>query len=162
MYTTSEEYKNRILADSTEQELNIYIDGNKINPNHIVNFKQIINLFNNNEFCLGCTPEIDIEFEIDKKDLPDNYNEVYIESGLEDEIIPIGYFTIQKPVEDNELTVKIKATDYMKKFADNNYDGSNLNYPITLKEVLQDICQKIGVELRFYFFSKYGKANSCI
>ena len=151
MYNTSKEYKDKIL--NMQQELNIYIDGEKIDPNHIAGFKQTLELFNNNEFCLGCTPEIDIEFEIDKRDLPENYNEVYIESGLEDEIIPVGKFTIQKPIEDDELKVKIKATDYMKKFEDNKYDGSSLAYPATLLQVLQHICLKIGVELRFYFFS---------
>lgn len=152
MYNTSQNYKYKILNASTIQELNIYIDGQKVNPNHIGNFKQTIELFNNNEFCLGCTPEIDIEFEIDRQDLPQNYNEVYIESGLEDELISMGYFTIQKPIEDDELKVKIKAIDYMKKFEDLKYDGSNLIYPVTILEVLQDICNKVGVELRFYFF----------
>lgn len=146
MYNTSQNYKDKILNDSTQHELNIYIDGSKIDENRIINFKTTLELFNNNEFCLGCTPEIDIEFEIDKRDLPDNYNEVYIESGLEDEIIPIGKFTIQS-VEDNEFKVKIKATDYMKKFEDNKYDGSDLTYPATMLQVLQDICTKIGVEL---------------
>ena len=150
---TSKDYKNKILKDSTQHELNIYVDGKQVDPNHIGNFKTILELFNNNEICLGSTPEIDIEFEIDKRDLPDNFNEVYIESGLEDEIIPVGKFTIQKPIEDDELKVKIKATDYMKKFEDNKYDGSDLTYPATMLQVLQDICTKIGVELRFYFFS---------
>lgn len=151
-YNTSDNYKSKILNDSTVHELNIYIDGNKVQPNHIANFRQLLELFNNKEVCLGCTPEIDIEFEIDRRDLQENYNEVYIESGLEDEIIPMGYFTIQKPIEDNELKVKIKATDYMKKFEDQKYDGSDLTYPVTILEVLQDLCNKIGVELRFYFF----------
>lgn len=146
MYNTTQNYKNKILSDSTQHELNIYIDNNKIEPNHIIDFKSTLELFNNNEFCLGCTPEIDIEFEIDKKDLPETYNEVYVESGLEDEIIPVGKFTIQS-IEDDEFKVKIKATDYMKKFEDNKYDGSNLIYPKTMLEVLQDICTKIGVEL---------------
>ena len=84
--------------------------------------------------------------------MPENYNAVYVESGLEDEIIPVGKFTIQS-VEDDEFKVKIKATDYMKKFEDNKYDGSDLTYPATMLQVLQDICTKIGVELRFYFFS---------
>ena len=131
MYNTTQNYKDKILSDSTQHELNIYIDNNKIEPNHIIDFKTTLELFNNNEFCLGCTPEIDIEFEIDKKDLPETYNEVYVESGLEDD----------------EFKVKIKATDYMKKFEDNKYDGSNLIYPKTILEVLQDICTKIGVEL---------------
>lgn len=147
MYSTSQNYKEKILEDSTQHELNIYIDGNKIEPNHIIDFNTTLELFNNNEFCLGCTPEIDIEFEIDKRDLPDTYNEVYVESGLEDEVIPVGKFTIQKPVEDDELKVKIKATDYMKKFEDVKYDGSDLTYPATMLQVLRDICTKIGVEL---------------
>ncbi len=146
MYNTSQNYKDKILNDSTQHELNIYIDDNKIEPNHIVDFNSTLELFNNNEFCLGCTPEIDIEFEIDKRDLPESYNEVYIESGLEDELIPVGKFTIQS-AEDDEFKVKIKATDYMKKFEDNKYDGSDLTYPATMLHVLQDICTKIGVEL---------------
>ncbi len=147
MYNTSQEYKSKILSSSTIHELNIYIDGKKVEPNHITGFRQIIELFSNNELCLGCTPEIDIEFEIDKRDLPQSYNEVYVESGLDDEIIPIGHFIIQKPIEDDELKVKIKATDYMKKFEDGEYDGSDLEYPVTLLELLKDICKKIGVEL---------------
>ena len=146
MYNTSQNYKDKILKDSTQHELNIYIDGKQVEPNHIGDFKTTLELFNNNEICLGSTPEIDIEFEIDKRDLPDNYNEVYIESGLEDEIIPVGKFTIQS-VEDDEFKVKIKATDYMKKFEDNKYDGSDLTYPATMLQVLQDICTKIGAEL---------------
>lgn len=157
MYNTSNNYKNLILADATMHELNIYIDGNKVNPNHIVDFKQTIELFGNSEFCLGCTPEIDIEFEIDRNDLSENYNEVYIESGIEDEIIPIGHFTIQKPIEDDELKVKIKATDYMKKFEDTIYDGSNLIYPATMLEVIQDICNKVGVELGSTSFINFDK-----
>ena len=147
MYNTSQNYKDKILNDSTQHELNIYIDGNKIDPNHIVGFSSVLELFNNNEFCLGCTPEIDIEFEIDKRDLPDTYNEVYIETGIDKEVVPIGYFTIQKPIQDDEFKVKIKATDYMKKFEDTKYDGSNLIYPKTMIEVLKDICKKVGVEL---------------
>lgn len=146
MYNTSQNYKDKVLNDSTQHELNIYIDGNKIEPNHIVDFSLTLELFNNDEFCLGCTPEKDIEFEIDKRDLPENYEKVYVETGVNDEIVPIGYFTIQS-VEDDEFKVKIKATDYMKKFEDTKYDGSNLIYPKTMLEVLKDICIKLGVEL---------------
>ena len=76
MYNTSQEYKSKILSSSTIHELNIYIDGKKVEPNHITGFRQIIELFSNNELCLGCTPEIDIEFEIDKRDLPQSYNQL--------------------------------------------------------------------------------------
>lgn len=146
MYNTSQNYKDKVLKDSTQHKLNIYIDGNKIEPNHIVDFSLTLELFNNDEFCLGCTPEKDIEFEIDKRDLPKDYEKVYVETGVNNEIVPIGYFTIQS-VEDDEFKVKIKATDYMKKFEDTKYDGSNLIYPKTMLEVLKDICIKVGVEL---------------
>lgn len=155
MYKTSQEYKNKILKSSTIQELNIYIDGKKVEDNHIINFKRKLNLFNNNEFCLGSTPEIDIELEIDKIELSEKYNEIYIESGLEDEIIPIGKFII-KNIEDDELKVKITATDYMTKF-EKNYDGSKLDYPLTLIEVLNDICKQIGVELGSTSFLNMNK-----
>lgn len=155
MYKTSQEYKNKILKSSTIQELNIYIDEKKVEDNHIINFKRKLNLFNNNEFCLGSTPEIDIELEIDKIELPEEYNEIYIESGLEDEIIPIGKFII-KNIEDDELKVKITATDYMTKF-EKNYDGSKLDYPLTLIEVLNDICKQIGVELGSTSFLNMNK-----
>lgn len=146
MYNISQNYKDKVLKDSTQHELNIYIDGKKIEPNHIVDFSLTLELFNNDEFCLGCTPEKDIEFEIDKRDLPKAYEKVYVETGVNNEIVPIGYFTIQS-VEDDEFKVKIKATDYMKKFEDTKYDGSNLIYPKTMLEVLKDICIKVGVEL---------------
>ena len=38
-YNTSQNYKDKILKDSTQHELNIYIDGNKIEENHIIDFK---------------------------------------------------------------------------------------------------------------------------
>lgn len=157
MYNTSQNYKDKVLKDSTQHELNIYIDGNKIEPNHIVDFSLTLELFNNDEFCLGCTPEKDIEFEIDKRDLPKAYEKVYVETGVNNEIVPIGYFTIQS-VEDDEFKVKIKATDYMKKFEDTKYDGSNLIYPKTMLEVLKDICIKVGVELGSTSFLNSEKA----
>ena len=104
MYNTSQNYKDKVLKDSTQHELNIYIDGNKIEPNHIVDFSLTLELFNNDEFCLGCTPEKDFDFEIDKRDLPKAYEKVYVETGVNNEIVPIGYFTIQS-VEDDEFKV---------------------------------------------------------
>lgn len=159
MYNITQNYKDKILKDSTQHELNIYIDNNKIEPNHIIDFKATLQLFNNNEFYLGCTPEKDIEFEIDKRDLPESYNEIRVESGLEDEIIPIGKFTIQS-VEDDEFKARIKATDYMKKFEDAKYDGSDLIYPATMLQVLQDICTKVGVELGSTSFLNSNKQIS--
>ena len=146
MYSTSQNYKDKIMLNATQHVLKIYIDDTEINQDHIKSFKLTTELFNNNEFCLGCTPEAQLEIEIDKDDLKDNYKIIKVETGISDEIIPLGTYIIQKPIETDEFTAKIKAVDYMSKF-DINYDGSDLTYPQTLKQVLQDICKKVGVPL---------------
>lgn len=68
------------------------------------------------------------------------------------EMIPIGIFNIDDWTDNDDNTLTIKCIDNMSKF-EFNYDGSNLTYPVTLLEILEDICNKAGVELRFYFFS---------
>lgn len=68
------------------------------------------------------------------------------------EIIPIGIFNIDEWTDNDDNTLTVKCIDNMSKF-EFNYDGSQLTYPVTLLTVLQDICSKAGVELRFYFFS---------
>lgn len=154
MYPTSENYKELIYADSTQHLLNIYIDGENVNPNHIFDFKVSPILFSNDEFELGSTVAKSIEFKIYVDSLPETYNNFYVETGVNDKIIPIGYFVLDdiERSEDNRI-ITIKAIDYMIKF-EFNYDGSKLNYPATLLQVLEDICTKAGVELRFYFFFK--------
>lgn len=68
------------------------------------------------------------------------------------EMLPIGIFNIDDWTDNDDNTLTIKCIDNMSKF-EFNYDGSSLTYPTTLLEVLQDICNKAEVELRFYFFS---------
>ena len=67
------------------------------------------------------------------------------------EMIPIGVFNVDDWEDNDDNTLTIKCIDNMSKF-EFNYDGSQLTYPTTLLTVLQDICSKAGVELRFYFF----------
>ena len=161
MYNTSANYKNKILADSTKHVLKIYIDNQLINPNHIFDFSASLNLINNSELCLGCAPILSIEFKIHLESLPQSYSEVYVETGISGEIIPLGTFIIKKPVEKaNGAVVTIKAEDYMKKFDDTLYDGSDLVYPQTLKAVAEDICNKVGVELGSTSFLNMNKQIS--
>lgn len=156
MYNTSAEYKNRVYEASTKHLLNIYIDGNKINPDYIFDFNINSELFSNNEFSFGSVTSLSVEFKIYKNALPSSYNTIYVESGIDSEIIPLGYFTVEDIKKENEATYTIKATDYMMKF-EFNYDGSNLNYPATMLQVLQDICNKAGVELGSTSFLNMNK-----
>lgn len=68
------------------------------------------------------------------------------------EMLPIGVFNIDDWTDNDDNTLTIKCIDNMSKF-EFSYNGSDLTYPVTLFEILQDICNKAGVELRFYFFS---------
>lgn len=151
MYQTSDNYKEIVYADSTQHLLNIYIEGNKVNPDHILDFKISQILFSDDEFTFGSVTAKSIEVKIYKDSLPNSYNNLYVETGINDEIVPIGYFILDSIEKDDDNTITIKAVDYMVKF-EFNYDGSSLNYPTTVLKVLQDICLKAGVELRCYFF----------
>lgn len=123
MYNTSKGYKEKILEDSTQHELNIYIDGNKIEPNHIIDFSSKSELFNNNELFLGCTPEKDIEFEIDKRDLPENYNEVYVETGIKyhNDVVTEGEEITLK--EEKEIPLNLEISGNHKQ---ETYSGKNI------------------------------------
>ena len=135
MYNTSKGYKEKILEDSTQHELNIYIDGNKIEPNHIIDFSSKSELFNNNELCLGCTPEKDIEFEIDKRDLPENYNEVYVETGIKyhNDIVTEGEEITLK--EEKEIPLNLEISGNHKQEI---YSGKNM-YPLPNEQTINGI-----------------------
>lgn len=155
MYPTTDKYKQTIYQEDIQHLLNIYINNKKINIDYdtILEFNISTPLFSE-ELTLGSMPAKAMELNLYKQDLPDSIKSIYVETGVNDQIVPIGYFTVDS-IEEDEDTIKIKAIDYMVKF-EFNYDGSKLNYPCTLKEVLQDICSKAGVDLRFYFFFEYG------
>lgn len=135
MYNTSKGYKEKILEDSTQHELNIYIDGNKIEPNHIIDFSSKSELFNNNELCLGCTPEKDIEFEIDKRDLPENYNEVYVETGIKyhNDIVTEGEEITLKEEKEIPLNLEISGNNEQE-----IYSGKNM-YPLPNEQTINGI-----------------------
>ena len=92
MYSTSTNYKEKILADSTRQLLNIYIDNNKIEDRYVLECKITYKLSDNDEFCFGSTPAKTVNLKIHKNALPETYNRFYIESGISGETVPIRLF----------------------------------------------------------------------
>lgn len=150
MYQTSDSYKQKIL--NVKHLLKVYINGTEVKDIKSCKSSQI--LFTGEEFTFGSTIAQEIELEVSRRSIPNNIETVYIESGIQGEIIPVGHFRLEDPVEKNGRISIIKLIDDMVKF-EANYNGSVLNYPCTLKAVLQDICSKMGVELRFYFFFEY-------
>ena len=151
MYKTSDKYKSLVYQASTKHLLKVYINDVEVDKKYILDCKLSQPLFSNDEFTLGTVTSQSVELKLYKQAGPDKVNKVYIESGIADEIIPIGYFNVEEISKEDDYTVKLKLLDNMIKF-EFMYDGSTLNYPTTLLSILQDICLKAGVELRFYFF----------
>ncbi len=151
MYQTSDNYKSKIYEASTRHLLKIYINNIEIDKKYILDCKPSQQLFNNDEFTLGSVTAQVIDLKLYKAAVPETINKVYIESGITDETIPIGYFNVDDIGKDDDYTVTLKLIDDMIKF-EFNYDGSKISYPCSILTVLKDICSKAGVELRFYFF----------
>ncbi len=161
MYQTSDNYKAKIYEASTKHLLRIYINGIEVNQKYILDCKLSQTLFSGEQFELGTVTAKAAELKLYKTAVPDNISKIYIESGIAGESIPLGYFNIEEIKKEEDYTVSLKLLDDMIKF-EFNYDGSKIDYPCTILNVLQDICLKAGVELRFYFFFKYGKTNCSI
>lgn len=155
MYKTSDNYKLKIYEPSTRHILKVFINDIEIDKKYILDCKLSQTLFSNDEFVLGSVAAQAVELKLYKTAVPKNINKVYIESGITGEIIPIGYFNVDDISINDDYTVTLNLLDNMIKF-EFNYDGSKLNYPCTVKTILQDICSKAKVKLRFYFFFKYG------
>lgn len=156
MYSVSDEWKQKIYEE-VNSITNVYFDNTLINPDYIFDLRVGGDLFDE-EFALGSTPSRYMEIRVHKSQVVSNINEVKLEYGIEIndeyEMIPIGVYNIDDISENDDDTVTMKLQDNMIKF-EFNYDGSKLinqNNTVSLLEILQDICIKAGVELRFYFF----------
>ena len=152
MYQTSENYKSKIYEPSIRHLLNIYINNVAIDKKYVLDCKSSQQLLSNEEFALGSVTAQTVELKLYKTAVPNKINNIYIESGIDEEIVPIGYFNVDSISKDDDYTVNLKLIDDMIKF-ESNYDGSKLvnkkGYA-TIIEVLQDICSKAKVELRYH------------
>ncbi len=148
MYNTSEKWK-ELIYKNIQSVLNIYIDGKIVNPDYILEFKVGHTLFDES-LNLGTTTSKYIEFKIYKDQVIRTMKQVKVDYGIliDDnyEIIPLGIFNIDNFTDNDDNTITLKCIDNMSKF-EFNYDGSKLEYPATLLQVLEDICSKAGVEL---------------
>ena len=99
-----------------------------------------------------------IELKLYKSAVPSIINRIEIKSGITGEVVPIGIFNLDEISKDDDYTVTLKLRDNMIKF-EFNYNGKTLidnnNGKAKIIQVLQDLCPKAGVELRFYLFFKH-------
>lgn len=152
MYSTSNNYKSKVY--NVTHLLKVYIDDEEINSKYVLDCKPSRKAFSSDEFALGCVEAQSIELKLYKSVVPTTINKIEIKSGITGEIVPIGIFNVDEISKDDDYTVTLKLRDNMIKF-EFNYDGSKLTYPVTILAVLQDLCTKAGVELRFYIFFEH-------
>lgn len=152
MYSTNNNYKSKVY--NVTHLLKVYINDEEINSKYVLDCKPSRKAFSSDEFALGCVEAQSIELKLYKSVVPSTINKIEIKSGITGEIVPIGIFNVDEISKDDDYTVTLKLRDNMIKF-EFNYDGSKLTYPVTILAVLQDLCTKAGVELRFYIFFEH-------
>lgn len=150
MYQVSEKWKEKIYNDGIKSKINIYINEQLMNIK-ILGLKISHVLYSSDSSInLGTTTAQSVELKLLKEGLPLKINNIKLEYGIliddEYEMIPLGIYNVDSVDNTNGVTTTINASDNMIKF-EINYDGSNLSYPATMKTVLLDICEKVGVQL---------------
>ena len=123
--------------------LEIYFDGVLLDPLNYMELTQKWVMFDK-EFKLGMTPSREFNLTIPKSVFNENTEEILIKYMSND----YAYLIIDKfTYDENGSIPKVKLTlvDKMMK-ANFNYDASGL-VPCTVKDILLDICSKMGVEL---------------
>lgn len=155
MYNTSDNYKSKVY--NVKHLLKVYINDVDVG-NKILDYKPSHQLFSNEEFAFGAVSCKGVELKLHKSVVPETINKIEITSGIAGEEIPVGIFNVDDISKDDDYTVTLKLLDNMIKF-EFNYDGSIVvkanNGKAKIIQVLQDICSKAGVELRFYFLFEY-------
>lgn len=156
MYQTSDNYNSKVY--NVSHLLKVYINDTEIDSKYILDCKPSRKAFSSDEFVLGCVEAQSIELKLYKTAISATINKIEIKSGITGEIIPVGIFNVDDISKDDAYTVTLKLRDNMIKF-EFNYNGKTLidnnNGKAKIIQVLQDLCTKAGVELRFYFFFEY-------
>ena len=124
--------------------LEIYFDGVLLDPLNYMELTQKWVMFDK-EFKLGMTPSREFSLTIPKSVFNEDVENVVIKYMSND----YAHLIVDKITYDENGSIpKVKLTlvDKMIK-ANFNYDASELILPKTVKDILLDICDKMGVEL---------------
>ena len=122
--------------------LEIYFDGVLLDPNNYMDLSQKWDMFDK-EFKLGMTPSREVSLTVPKS-VFNNPEEILIRYMGND----YAHLIVDKVSYDENGSIpkaKLTLVDKMVK-ANFNYDASEL-VPCTIKDILEDICDKMGVEL---------------
>lgn len=131
--------------------LEIYFDGVLLDPDNYIELSQKWDMFDK-EFKLGMTPSREINLTVPKSVFT-NQEEVVIKYAGND----YAHLIVDKvSYDENGSVPKAKLTLVDKMINANfNYDASQL-VPCSIKTILEDICDKMGVELGTTTFTNDG------
>ncbi|WP_418223580.1 hypothetical protein [Clostridium isatidis] len=155
MYNVSESYKIAVKNPSRFWKSRITIDNEVFEGEDISSYTLEDSLLSDNDFELGTSimTLLDLEF-INKEGKFNNYifenKELFLEIALEldnevFEYVPLGYFIIDT-VSKTDNIIRLEATNRISRL-EKEYN-SNLEYPATLLQIANDICNKAGLELK--------------
>jgi len=143
MINVSQNVINACNSDSVTHREYIVIDNQKV----IVKANLSDDTYNEGNF-IGTFIMKKLEFETEN-DIDYKQKEFVYYKEVNGESFKIGTFIVTEvSINDTEETVKVTAYDYTLKFA--NPYVTELNYTgetITMQDVLQEICEKVGIEL---------------
>lgn len=163
MYEVSNNYLSKIYNANIKHLLTVYIDGEKVDEKYIGGCSPSHYLFTDNVLKAGSVTSMGIDLELHRNAiLNKKISKVYIETGIDGEIIPVGIFNLDKIAEVNKMHVKMSLYDNMIKF-ESKIDVTNIkkkideNSYITLGDLLLEICNQANVECGSKNFDGYDK-----
>lgn len=158
MYAVSNNYNKTIYSGDAKHRLSLLFDGVEYeNANSKVEYVKVkSNILSNGEerFSLDNFVSKEVEIKIHNAELTDIVEPVNISIGTfvdnQYEYVPIGIFNLSEtPTKDKDI-VTVKLRDYSTKF-DIYYNAEDVieenDGKATMIQILQDICEKCGVEL---------------
>lgn len=154
MYQVSDLCKEALKQYKRDLRFRIYMTDTLIKENDIIEFNITDGIVAGENFELGGAVASTFSAKINNlhglyENMNFKYKELKVEIGIvlsngSTEYVPMGIFTVDEYKEENNF-INIEALDKMIKF-ETEYK-SNLEYPTTVKAILQEICSICNVEL---------------
>ena len=154
MYQVSDLCKEALKQYKRDLRFRIYMTDTLIKENDIIEFNITDGIVAGENFELGGAVASTFSAKINNlhglyENMNFKYKELKAEIGIvlsngSTEYVPMGIFTVDEYKEENNF-INIEALDKMIKF-ETEYK-SNLEYPTTVKAILQEICSICNVEL---------------
>lgn len=149
-YLVSNEFKNKIYDEDSEQILVIKINNNIINNDYIRECTLKDEVFNNDTFSLGSAVVSEIVLSLDNEIVNEigSFSEIELNFKIildnNEEIVPLGNYIVVKTDNNSELYTKYTLHDYMEKL--NKPCDLSSYMPCTRLELYNHVCNDFGIE----------------